>query len=158
MCEQLGLPTEKGEWKGREVLYAGEEGKKILKRFHEASPMDKQLSDLAKKKATSARVVKTILGRRSTFPKQPNGEVWFTHKALNRIIQGSAADMTKQAMVNCHNAGITPLLSVHDELCFSVKDEEQGKQVASYMEEAVPLEIPVVCDVEIGGSWGESME
>ena len=48
----------------------------------------------------------------------------FTYKALNRLIQGSAADQTKQAMINCYKAGFKPLLQIHDELCFSVDSEK----------------------------------
>ena len=103
--------------------------------------------------------MKTILGRRATFPRQPNGAVWFTHKALNRIIQGSAADMTKQAMVDCYyDHGSLPLVSVHDELGFSVKDREHAEHLSQVMSNAIPLEVPVVCDVELGSSWGDSME
>jgi DNA polymerase I-like protein with 3'-5' exonuclease and polymerase domains len=162
LCASLGLPTEPGVWKGRDILYAGPEGKLILEKFHTHSPMDKRLSRMAQDKATSAGEVRTVLGRRSTFPRQPNGEVWFTHKALNRVIQGSAADMTKQAMLDCDAAGLPPTLSVHDELTFSLPGEPEaarsrGLEIAEVMAAAVPLTVPVVCDVEIGTSWGDSM-
>lgn len=157
LCDSLGLPTEEGEWKGRKVLYAGPEGKELLAKFDANSPMDKQLSKLAQDKARRAGVVKTILGRRATFPRRPDGQVWFTHKALNRVIQGSAADMTKMAMVMCDAAGHLPLLSVHDELAFDVRDEKMAREIAEIMENALPLEVPVVCDVEIGENWGASM-
>ena len=48
----------------------------------------------------------------------------FTYKALNRLIQGSAADQTKQAMIDCYKAGYKPLLQIHDELCFSIDSEK----------------------------------
>ena len=45
----------------------------------------------------------------------------YTYKALNRLIQGSAADMTKKAMIELHkNLGIVPHIQVHDELDISV--------------------------------------
>jgi hypothetical protein len=50
----------------------------------------------------------------------------FTYKALNKLIQGSAADQTKKAMVDCYAEGFVPMLTVHDELCFSIRDQEQG--------------------------------
>ena len=53
----------------------------------------------------------------------------FTYKALNRLIQGSAADMTKKAMVKLHEAGILPHIQIHDELCLSIDNKEQAKQV-----------------------------
>ena len=46
----------------------------------------------------------------------------FTYKALNRLIQGSAADMTKKAMVELYEQGIIPHIQIHDELCFSIKE------------------------------------
>lgn len=158
LCASLGLPTEEGVWKGKPVTYAGEEGKALLEKFHEASPMDRELSKTAQSKAKRTGFVKTLLGRRSRFPRRPNGEVWFTHKALNRIIQGSAADMMKKAMLDCDDAGITPILSVHDELAFSIGSRDEAERAAELMSNALPLCIPVPCDIEIGRTWGHSMD
>tara|TARA_R100001480_G_scaffold37841_1_gene50653 strand:- start:1991 stop:2305 length:315 start_codon:yes stop_codon:yes gene_type:complete len=80
----------------------------------------------------------------------------YTYKALNRLIQASAADMTKQAMVNLYKMGRLPLIQVHDELAMSVEDKNDALQIAKVMESAVPLEVPNKCDVEIGPSWGEA--
>ena len=80
----------------------------------------------------------------------------FTYKALNRLIQASAADMTKRAMVNLYKLGHLPLLQMHDELAMSVKNIEEAREIAKIMESAIPLEVPNVCDVEIGPSWGEA--
>ena len=80
----------------------------------------------------------------------------YTYKALNRLIQASAADMTKQAMVNIYEQGRLPLVQIHDEIAMSVKNREDANIVAEIMENAVPLEIPSKCDVEIGPSWGEA--
>jgi len=79
----------------------------------------------------------------------------YTYKALNRLIQASAADMTKQAMVDVCEAGFIPMLQVHDELAFSVDSPEQARELATIMENAVPLQVPNKCDVEVGPSWGE---
>ena len=79
----------------------------------------------------------------------------YTYKALNRLIQASAADMTKQAMVNVCEAGYIPMLQVHDELAFSVRSPEEAQDLALQMEQAVELQVPNLCDVEIGPSWGE---
>tara|TARA_R100001443_G_scaffold75017_1_gene82583 strand:- start:149 stop:463 length:315 start_codon:yes stop_codon:yes gene_type:complete len=80
----------------------------------------------------------------------------YTYKALNRLIQASAADMTKQAMVNLYKQGLVPLIQIHDEIAMSVKSESDAKNVANIMETAVELEVPNLCDVEIGPSWGEA--
>jgi len=77
---------------------------------------------------------------------------------VNRLIQASAADMTKKAMVDIYESGTTPLLQVHDELAFSVASIEQAKQLAEMMENALPLAVPSKCDIEIGPNWGEFSE
>ena len=64
--------------------------------------------------------------------------------------------MTKQAMVNLYQAGHLPLVQIHDEIAMSVTDREQALAFAKIMEDAVPLEVPNKCDVEIGTSWGEA--
>ena len=49
------------------------------------------------------------------------------------------------------------MLQVHDELCMSVKTREEAEAIAKIMVNAVPLEIPSKCDVEVGPSWGEAV-
>ena len=78
----------------------------------------------------------------------------FTYKALNRLIQGSAADMTKKAMVDLHEKGIIPHIQIHDELCFSTTDHET-ELIKTTMENAIPLEIKNKVDYESGLNWGE---
>ena len=77
----------------------------------------------------------------------------FTYKALNRLIQGSAADMTKKAMVDLHEKGIVPHIQIHDELCFSITDHEP-KLIQSIMEKTIPLEVKNKVDFESGPNWG----
>ena len=77
----------------------------------------------------------------------------FTYKALNRLIQGSAADMTKKAMVDLHDKGIIPHIQIHDELCFSTTDHE-SELIKSTMESAIPLEVKNKVDFEYGLNWG----
>jgi len=78
----------------------------------------------------------------------------FTYKALNRLIQGSAADMTKKAMVDLYKEGHIAHIQIHDELDFSVKSKEHGKQIKEIMENAVQLEVPNKVDDEYGPNWG----
>jgi len=80
----------------------------------------------------------------------------YTYKALNRLIQASAADMTKKAMVDLYKQGTIPLIQIHDEIAVSVKDKEEAQKIADIMTSSVPLEVPNKCDIEIGPSWGES--
>jgi DNA polymerase I-like protein with 3'-5' exonuclease and polymerase domains len=79
-----------------------------------------------------------------------------TYKGLNRLIQGSAADQTKMAMVALHEAGETLLLQVHDEIVLSVADRGQAERAAEIMANCVKMEIPNRVDVEIGPNWGEA--
>ena len=82
----------------------------------------------------------------------------YTYKSLNKLIQSSAADMTKQAMVDVYKQGIVPLVQVHDELCCSVKSKEEALVIKKIMEDAIPLKIPSKCDVELGDRWGNTTE
>jgi DNA polymerase I-like protein with 3'-5' exonuclease and polymerase domains len=90
------------------------------------------------------------------FGGQENIKRAGTYKALNRLIQGSAADQTKQAVIDCHEAGHTPLLQIHDELCFNIKDEVKDvKVIKKTMENCIEFKVPSLVDVAIGDSWGE---
>ena len=80
----------------------------------------------------------------------------YTYKALNRLIQASAADMTKQAMVDVYRTGKIPLIQIHDELAVSVTGKEEAQSIASIMTNAIDLDVPSRCDIEIGASWGEA--
>lgn len=80
----------------------------------------------------------------------------YTYKALNRLIQASAADMTKRAMVDIYKSGKLPMIQIHDEIAMSVESEAAAHEIAAMMESAVPLVVPNKCDVEIGPSWGEA--
>ena len=83
----------------------------------------------------------------------------FTYKALNRLIQGSASDQTKQAMINCYKAGFKPLLQIHDQLCFSINEESDIKNVKELMENAIEgIKVPSKVDIALGKSWGEAKE
>jgi DNA polymerase I-like protein with 3'-5' exonuclease and polymerase domains len=76
----------------------------------------------------------------------------FTYKALNKLIQGSAADMTKKAMVDLYKEGIVPHIQVHDELDISV--DGNADKIKDIMESAVELEVPNKVDYESGPNWG----
>jgi len=78
----------------------------------------------------------------------------FTYKALNRLIQGSAADMTKKAMVDLHEKGIIPHIQIHDELCISIDGGYTANIIQNVMEQAIPLEVKNKVDFESGPNWG----
>ena len=79
----------------------------------------------------------------------------FTYKALNKLIQGSAADMTNKAMVDLYKEGLIGHIQIHDELDFSIESESQAKKIKDIMENAVDLEVPNKVDYESGPNWGE---
>lgn len=81
-----------------------------------------------------------------------------THKAMNRLIQGSSARQTKLAMRECWRAGLLPLLQMHDELDFSLREQRQVDQVEEIMRDVVQLRIPMRVDVQLGRSWGEASD
>jgi len=78
----------------------------------------------------------------------------FTYKALNRLIQGSAADMTKKAMVDLHEKGIIPHIQIHDELCISIDGGYMANIIQNVMEHAISLEVKNKVDFESGPNWG----
>jgi len=98
---------------------------------------------------------------RSLAKNDPNCEYFekhyrpaFTYKALNRLIQGSAADMTKKAMVLLYRAGILPHIQIHDELCISIKNTQQAEKIKKIMETAIKLEVPNKVNYKFGPNWG----
>ena len=161
-----------------------DEAKDLMKQYNERVPFVKQLMQGVTKHLESKRSngsIRSLKGRRCRFDlwepasfgthkAMPREEAVAAHgettplkragtfKSLNRLIQSSSADMTKQAMLDCCEAGYLPMLQVHDELAFSVKDVEEAKKIRTLMEEALPLCIPNKCDIEIGPNWGDSVE
>jgi DNA polymerase I-like protein with 3'-5' exonuclease and polymerase domains len=88
----------------------------------------------------------------------PNIRRAFTYKALNALIQGSAADQTKKALVDLADEGILPMIQIHDELALSIPDEATARKAKEIMENCVELSIPSLVDAEVGPSWGEATE
>jgi len=83
-----------------------------------------------------------------------NYRVAFVFKALNKLIQASSADQTKQAMKDCADNGYVPMLTVHDELCISIESDEQVNHITELMETCVKMRVPSKVDVGIGENWG----
>lgn len=132
------------------------EGDKFLKLFHRSFPFLRQTANLATTVGEKRGWVKTILGRRRRFDKRE-----FAYKSLNSVIQGSAGDIMKKAMVDAYEAGIfnevTPLITVHDELDVSAHPDKENvvKELVHIMENCVELKVPLVVDLESGPTWGE---
>ena len=121
-------------------------------------PTRQLVVDSAKRKG----YVRTLLGRRqrvSEYHKQARKE----YAMFNYLIQGSAADMMKKAMVDCEEAGIYDVLSlhltVHDETGVSVPKTEEGieayREQEYLMSNAIKIRIPVLAEADYGVNWGE---
>ena len=176
----LGIMYGMGRKKlGTTLDISEEEAKRLLAEYHIKVPFVKGMADLAANTALEHGVVRTWLGRKCHFnmweprsyefnralpleeaAKEYGGRGMirraFTYKALNRLIQGSSADQTKKAMVECYKEGLLPLLTVHDELCFSVNSREQADKIVEIMKTCVHgLAVPFDVDAEIGNNWGE---
>lgn len=162
-CHDVGLPTKiiqrrRGN-RMEEYEVPGEEGQAQLDQFNENVPWVEGLSKEAERRAKRKGYITTILGRRCRFgggPDKKGKRDWF-YKALNRLIQGSAADQTKKAMVDAWEAGAVPLVTVYDELGFSVPHRQRAEELGEIMTSAVPLRVPSVVDIEMGPSWGDSV-
>lgn len=183
LSHDLGLPSRwalsVGKWPDRKVLFfegrsqalearrnhgegfvweaAGEEAQAILDQFNEKAPFIKELAKKAEGVAKKRGYVVTVGGRHLHFPQRQDGSYDWTHKALNRIIQGSSADQMKTAMVQIHREMPEAFiqLQVHDELVGSFASHDEGKRVAKIMRECIPdTLVPFKVDLEMGPSWG----
>jgi DNA polymerase I len=167
LSEQLDIPVD--------------DAKALVRQYHDRVPFVKGLMNGVMNRLnerSSSGSIRSILGRKCRFDLwepdtfamnkampyreavQEYGETTrlkraYTYKALNRLIQASAADMTKKAMVDIYATGRVPLIQVHDEIAMSVTGREEAEEIANIMKAAVPLEVPAQCDIEIGASWGE---
>jgi DNA polymerase I-like protein with 3'-5' exonuclease and polymerase domains len=158
-------------------LNSKEEAENLFNQYHTNVPFVKELMNKTSAHAQSSGSIGTLLGRRCRFNKwEPatfgmhtamsfeeaertygRGRIRraMTYKALNKLIQGSAADMTKKAMLDLYNEGIIPHIQIHDELDISVIDDNQAKKIVEIMEGAVTLAIPNKVDYESGETWGD---
>jgi DNA polymerase I-like protein with 3'-5' exonuclease and polymerase domains len=162
MADQLGVSQE--------------EAKRLLEIYHAKVPFVKGIADIASRQAEKNGQVRTVAGRLCRFPMWesrsfgytkplshdaalkeygPGIRRAFTYKALNKLIQGSAADQTKKAMVDCMRSGLQPMLQVHDELCFNVESDEQAKSICEIMEQGLQLMVPSKVDQDLQTNWGD---
>ena len=144
--------------------------------YHSRVPFVKRLMNSVSHRAQQRGQIRTLLGRLCRFhlwePNQfgmhkalpfeqavqehgPGIRRAYTYKALNKLIQGSAADMTKKAMLDLHKEGIIAHIQIHDELDISVESDSQVKKIIEIMENAVKFEIPNKVDYESGKTWGD---
>jgi DNA polymerase I-like protein with 3'-5' exonuclease and polymerase domains len=158
-------------------LSTKQEAEELFDQYHERVPFVKELMNTTSRWASREGEIRTLLGRGCRFNKWEPAQfgmhvpmTWedamkkygenrirraFTYKALNKLIQGSAADMTKKSMLNLYKEGIVAHIQIHDELDISVESDKKAKRIVQIMESAVELEIPNKVDYEAGKNWGE---
>jgi DNA polymerase I-like protein with 3'-5' exonuclease and polymerase domains len=160
------------------------EAEDLLRRFDEKVPFVKEISDSCGRKAQERGWIQTLLGRKRhfnyyepTFQKElkekridcrpvPNKQIaenkWprqrlqraGAHKALNALIQGSAADMTKKAMLDIYReTKRIPMMAVHDELNYFCETEAEARVIQNLAENCVQLEVPIKADLAFGDHW-----
>ena len=162
------------------------EAKEMLKEFREKVPFMQGMLEDVMNRANKVGSIRTYLGRRCQFnlwepawydvdpvtkkpifhKALPHSEAlvkWErikragTYKALNRLIQGTAADQTKKAMVDVYEKlDIIPLIQVHDELNCSVKSDKEAKEIKNIMETCIDLTVPSNVDYKIKDNWGDA--
>ena len=159
-----------------ELGVSKEKAAELFDQYHAKVPFVKQLMNSASNRAQERGQIRTLLGRLCRFhlwePNQfgmhkalPHEEALqehgpgikraYTYKALNKLIQGSAADMTKKSMLELYKEGIVAHIQIHDELDLSVESPEHAKKIIDIMENAVTLDVPNKVDYESGETWGD---
>ena len=159
-----------------ELGVSKDKAKELFDQYHAKVPFVKQLMNVASNRAQDRGQIRTLLGRLCRFHLwEPNSfgmhkalpheealrehgpgiKRAMTYKSLNKLIQGSAADMTKKSMLKLYEEGIIAHIQIHDELDISVENDKQAKHIVEIMESAVELEVPNKVDYEHGKNWGD---
>lgn len=143
---------------------------KFIQQFYTSYPRIRVFYDTYLKNARIKGFVETLLGRKRYVFENPhqrfidNG----TRRILmNYIIQGTAADLMKKAMVDVYDKVLTKfpevslLLQIHDDLVFEIpeKDKIKSREIINNIQSVLcsvyPLSVPLVIDVKTGKRWGE---
>jgi DNA polymerase I-like protein with 3'-5' exonuclease and polymerase domains len=160
-----------------------EEAEVILKAHREGVPFVKKLEERCMEIVSQQGYIRTILGRKRRFDfwepqdwdkRYPDnvtrdydeavsrwGKVTraYIHKALNAMIQGTAADQTKTAIVMLDEMGLCPQIQVYDELNQTIYDRNDAWRIKEVMENCLPeLTVPHLAQPDCGPSWGEVIE
>lgn len=144
---------------------------RLYEAYHNALPCVKETYNSANRLANRRGYIRTLLGRRRRYPDvetdkygRPNRKG--AHTALNGVLQGSAADIMKRAMVMIWRSGVcdvigVPHLTVHDELDWSdmmtAACEEAFREVKNILETCVQLRVPLLAEEGTGANWGATM-
>ena len=155
------------------------DAKRLMLQYHRDVPFVKELMDAVQRRVShrdKGGFVRSLLGRKCRFDLwEPNLFVSskalpleeahieygnnikraYVYRATNRLIQSSAADMTKASMAAVYEeTGKVPLVQIHDELAFSVAEVTEAEKLRHQMENAVELVVPTPTDISVGENWG----
>jgi DNA polymerase I-like protein with 3'-5' exonuclease and polymerase domains len=180
-AKTIGLGLMYGMGKNKLAISLGvskQEADELIVKYNKKVPFVKKLSDRCKYAADEKGVIRTKKGRKCRFDLwetrdfglhvaekyedavakygKDNIKRAYTYKALNRLIQGSSADQTKQSMLDCYNEGHLPMLQIHDELCFNIEDKKHADQIQKIMQNAIEFKVPSVVQYGLGESWGDA--
>ncbi len=145
-----------------------DEAKRFIDSYFERYPKIKHFMDGVIEEAKENGFVKTLLGRRRSLPDIHSKAVarrnLAQRMAVNTVVQGSAADMIKVAMINLHKKiqdeklDLKMILQVHDELVFELPEEkatDYAQIIRHQMTEALELDVPMIVDIGTGPNWLE---
>jgi DNA polymerase I len=146
-----------------------EEARRFIDDYFERYPRIQEFMEKVIVQAKQEGYVKTILGRRRVLPEinsqTVNRRKLAERMAVNTVVQGSAADLIKVAMINLHRRiqsetlDMKMILQVHDELVFEVPQanaESYSEIVREEMAAAIKLDVPIIVDVNSGKNWLEA--
>ena len=155
-------------WQNK-IDVARTEARQYIDDYFDNYPGVLKYMEKTKETAKSQGFVETILGRRLYLPqinaKNKMQQQHALRTAINAPMQGSSADIIKQAMLDIQdwidheNNGVKMIMQVHDELVFEMetnKAKEYAEDIRSMMSDAAKLSVPLVVDVGIGDSWQEA--
>jgi DNA polymerase-1 len=141
-----------------------EEAAVFIATYFERFPAVREFIDQTIARAQEQGYVTTLLGRRRQIPelraRNRQQHALGERLAVNTVIQGTAADIIKVAMVGCHRAlsGMASrlILQIHDELMIEGPPEESDEVraiLATEMVGAWELDPPLAIDIGVGHSW-----
>lgn len=178
-AKTIGLGKMYGMGKGKmadRLQMTINKAKTLIGLYDRGFPWVKDLLEYCADVADQRGYVKTILGRRRRFDMweppvfrrgcfpikgkeaamRAYGSVRRAslHKAMNSVVQGSAAEQMKKALIALHAEKIPLLITLYDEIGASLVSESQAKLIKEIVENIIPFEVPHAMDYKLMHSWG----
>ena len=151
-----------------QLKISNQQAQDFMKLYFDQFPQVIDFIENTKKQALENLFVETLCGRRIEVPEiaSPKKQVKNAQErlAVNAVLQGSAADIIKKAMIaayeycQLHENELFLLLQIHDELIFESHEnclEEHGQALQKIMSLVENLQVPLVVDLHTGSHWGE---